>query len=385
MAVTIHQEPQAYTPSGNPVVWTFSSTQSNQNNFSYLVEVYVNNQLQLREQRFPESGGVARYDGTATAERFCNLAVTPSQLDSDAANNVQMYIKVIERYGDPIASEDEATSGTIRVWKARLNDDRFIDWQTNSSDYVWGSGDTRFLTWWPRSEKYYVGEDEQVRLAMITDNGPDTIELALYDANNNAFATATQPISQEFVTIFNCGPAVLQTAFGLSSSDFGNAAYYTIQLTGGGSSEAFAFWIDRRCRSELSKRVHFYNTLGGFDSIGFNANSRERGTLKRYSIERDIGTFDGNNFVWNADKGRQTDYQVERETTLELNSNWLREAVQQWLVDQLYISPAVYLEEETLVRIKPEKQNYQVRTVLADRIFQETMIVKRSKFTSYAI
>ena len=61
MALTIHDTPVNYTPSGNPVVWTFSSDQTAQANFSYLVEVYVGGTLRGRQQIFTGNGNLWAY------------------------------------------------------------------------------------------------------------------------------------------------------------------------------------------------------------------------------------------------------------------------------------------------------------------------------------
>jgi len=39
MAVTIYDEPQLIAPAGNPLVFTFSSDQTAQPNFSFVVEL----------------------------------------------------------------------------------------------------------------------------------------------------------------------------------------------------------------------------------------------------------------------------------------------------------------------------------------------------------
>ena len=64
MAVTIQQVPQLYTPSDSPIMWRFSSNQTGQANFSFLVEVYIDAVLDSRHIIFPEVGIYAHFDAS---------------------------------------------------------------------------------------------------------------------------------------------------------------------------------------------------------------------------------------------------------------------------------------------------------------------------------
>ena len=103
MAVTINNTPQAFTPSDNPVWFTFSSDQTAETNFSFLVEVYINDTLVANELIFPDSGINARFNAQSYASNACNSPQVVDQIFTDALNYAQVKIKVIERYGDPIA------------------------------------------------------------------------------------------------------------------------------------------------------------------------------------------------------------------------------------------------------------------------------------------
>ncbi len=62
MSVIIETTPQDYTPSDNPVVWTFSSNQTFQPNFAFIVEVYINGTLAKEELVFLENGIYGKYN-----------------------------------------------------------------------------------------------------------------------------------------------------------------------------------------------------------------------------------------------------------------------------------------------------------------------------------
>ena len=67
MAVTIHQTPLSYTPSDNPIVWTFSSDQDSQTNFVYAVKIFINDTQVGTDLVFPTNGIYARYDASSFA------------------------------------------------------------------------------------------------------------------------------------------------------------------------------------------------------------------------------------------------------------------------------------------------------------------------------
>lgn len=390
MAVTIHQEPKTYNPSGNPLMWVFSSDQTAQSNFSYLIEVYVNGNLIERNKVFPESGIYARWNGTAVAEKYCSLPVRPNAAQGDASNHEQMYIKVIELYGAPPIEQADATSTTIKMWKAKLNDTRFFEWQTNFDEYVLTSGTAaiKFLTWWPRTQKYYCGLTQQVRLMLITDDGCDKIEIRLHDAIDDTVASVIIPVNPHRVTVFDLSPVFLIANTVLTQSDFDNCVYWTgraYHTISGDESETFRIDKENRCQESTAQRIHFMNTLGGLDSANFNLHSKTSGNLKRHGYEKDFGALVGSSYSFTPDLGRSIDYQVERNGNLQINTDWIGELEQQWMVDQLYISTLIYLELAAFSRVKIMGNSFKYKYTKADTQYRESLKLFVERFTSVSV
>ena len=120
MAITIHDTPQTYTPSDNPVVWTFSSNQTAQNNFAYLVDVYINDTLVAESELiFPEDGIYARFDATNFASNNCDQpSLITGALVGNADNYCQVKIRVWEYYGTTPTKQASQTTSNIYAWKA---------------------------------------------------------------------------------------------------------------------------------------------------------------------------------------------------------------------------------------------------------------------------
>ncbi len=70
MAVTIYNQPQAIAPAGNPLVFTFSSDQTAQDNFSFIVELYIDSSLVLTQQVFRQFNALSRIDVSQAVEAY---------------------------------------------------------------------------------------------------------------------------------------------------------------------------------------------------------------------------------------------------------------------------------------------------------------------------
>jgi hypothetical protein len=102
MAITFHTQPQVFTPGSNPVVWTFSSDETGQENFSYIVEVYVNTVFHSTHQVFPQNGIYAKFNASEIAR---GLLSSPLLLDGTLVTLYEsafdiIEITVYEQYGD---------------------------------------------------------------------------------------------------------------------------------------------------------------------------------------------------------------------------------------------------------------------------------------------
>lgn len=162
MAVTIHDTPEAYTPSDNPVTWTFSSNQTAQPNFYYEITVYINDVAVHEAQVFPESGIYSKYDASEWTSINTNRPVTTTNLTDDAENSCLVKIKVTERYGDPVADGASSTASNVVAWKACMTNEDFDAW--SAAAYV-NDGVTTGIKWltnFPDSSIQKVGLTEHV-------------------------------------------------------------------------------------------------------------------------------------------------------------------------------------------------------------------------------
>lgn len=345
MAVTIHQTPDSYTPSDNPIVWVFSSDQTAQNNFYYLIKVFVNDTQVGEEVYFPESGIYARFDGSSYASNACNIPTISDDLLADANNYCELRITVVERYGDPVADGASSAASNIVAWKAKMNDEDFVNW--SSSGYVYGDPGT-FLTSYPQTPAVRR-DNEDFRLLFI--NGEQNItdfKVELFDNDDNSIVSDTVNFTATSfqLLIVNVSPAaIIASGLAISSANFDQAAYYKVSANSLAGLTEYQIDINEETYYSTYKRVHFLAEWGNIDSYSFDLLSKEMGNIESWSYEKTWGEYDGNSYVFNIEQGRDIDYAKLRKPSMDIVSNWLDEDIYWYLNENLLGSPLFYLQD----------------------------------------
>lgn len=395
MAITITQQPQSFQPACNPYIWVFESDQTAQPNFSFIVELYVGGSLVSTHQVFNESANYAKFD--ASGDLRCLLTsdmVTTGALLTyyDPAVDV-VNIRIYEKYGTPpVLSSVFATGNINRAWNASLRHPDFI----NYNELVYKisranplSGNILFLTDFPRTRKYFVGLYESAFLTFINRSKPNVdFYLKLYDVTGSLITSYTNTISVGDLNVIDCSPQNLIANTSVTLVDFQSCAYFTVRVQGldagvfSGFSENFTFWIDNECHRYDTHRLHWLNKLGGWDSFTFTLVSTDSTKVKTSDYQRERGEWDTTGTMWQYTRyhGEQMAFNKYATDKTVLNSDWINESVQQWLVRDLYESPKVYLEiavgQYEPVKVTNEEYTLQQRRV--DGLIREVLTLERT-------
>lgn len=395
MAVTINQQPQYFQPACNPYVWTFSSNQTTQPNFSFIVELYVGGVLVSTHQVFNESQNYAKFD--ASGDLRCLLTsdmVTTGALLTyyDPAIDV-VNIRVYEKYGTPPTLSVTFATGTVnRAWNASLRHPDFINY--DHLDYMVSrtnanSGNILFLTDFPRARKYFVGLYESAFLTFINRSKPNIdFYLNLYDATNTLILNYTATIAVGDLNVIDCSPQNLIANTTATLTNFQACAYYTVRVQGldvgvnSGFSETFTFYMDTECHRYDTKRLHWLNKLGGWDSFTFTLVSLNTSKVTTSEYERERGDWNttGTDWVYTRYHGQDMAFNKFATDQLVLNSDWIHESVQNWLVRDLYESPKVYLETTpgAFEPVRITNESYQQKQRRVDGLIRETVNIERT-------
>jgi hypothetical protein len=139
--------------------------------------------------------------------------------------------------------------------------------------------------------------------------------------------------------------------------------------------------MDTECKRYDTYRLHWLNKFGSFDSFTFSLVSTEAANVQSYGYQRDPGVWDGTSYTYPLYAGQAINFAKTKTETLTLNSDWINQDIQQWLVKSLYDSPLVYLERENGTEFEPVKvtnSNYTLKQRRRDGLIQETINIDRT-------
>jgi hypothetical protein len=388
MAVTIHTTPESYTPSDNPVVWTFSSDQTAQDNFSFIVQVYINDVQVGEEQVFLESGIYAKYNASHYTSNACNIPTISDDIVYQANNYCTCKITVYENYGTPPTNQASAAASNVTTWKAKLNDVDYASW--DPADYIYGTN-AKFLTQFPITEfspKVGLENDEQIRLMLFNNLNNVNIAFKLYDADDNLIVSGSYAsvVSAYRVIIVNATPSVIvNEAIGIQLTDFQQASYYTVE----DASDVVAFRIDLDTDHQYStaKRIHFISRIGAVESFSFNLISRISGNIQSFGYTRIRGEWNSSAWAYVKSRGSKIGYAKTQDKKMTIESDWLYENIQHWLMDNLYFSPVVWEQDTdgTLIRREIMNPSFEKGVQENDMLLNCTIEISQDSETSMTV
>jgi hypothetical protein len=391
MAITIQQQPQLFSTAGNPIVWTFESDQTAQPNFSFIVELYLFGNLYSTHQVFPQFGILSRFNASEALKSFLSSPlIVNGTLTTDYNTAItNAWIVVYEKYGTPPAIGASATASTMKPFNGALRHPEFINW--NYQDYNVDSNNpltpgVLFLTSWPRTRKYFCGLNERIFLGFISADVSFNVRFRLKDSAGVVIANVLTSLTLNDLTVIDCSPATIIANTTITTANFAAAAYYEVIARGtgpginNGSSETFQIYIDTECHRYPTRRLHWLNKFGVWDSFTFTLVSTESTKVAGSTYERESGIWSGTNYIYPLYQGEMTTFSKRAEDTMILNSDWIYEDVQQWLVRELYESPNVYLEASTggFEPVNVTNQGYDLKQSRKDGLIMETIEIKKT-------
>ena len=387
MAVTIYDEPQDISPAGNPLMFTFSSDQTGQDNFSFIIEVYVNSALHSTHQVFRQFGTLSKFDCSGIlASTLLNLEIT-TDFEFDATNSMSSYaIVVYEKYGNPPITQASASSSTLKAFNGALRHQDWIDWDYTIYDPN-QTQDAVFLTDFPTSQKSFCGIVENFYLGYFEQSGMAGVSfiIDLYDINGVVTSGDSFGLTSTEFNILNVGPTAIASASPvLTITDFSSDCYYyefRVDVAGVSQVGPFRIYVDKDCKRYETRRLHWLNKYGVWDSFTFSLVSIDSSTVQSYGYQREKGVWDGTSYTYPLYQGEKTTFAKTASDQLILNSDFIRQEVQQWLVRGLYESPVVYLEVEDGTEFEPvnvTNSNYQFKTRRRDGLIQEQITIERT-------
>lgn len=363
MAITLQQSPAAYAPANNPIALSALSDNLLEDNFSYLLEVYVDGSRVLfdRVDPNPEFGTMVR-DVSEIVRSELAADFLPLASGFVECPNVLRTIQV--RIGERYDVAGEVTdflnlaNASFYAFDGAL--DPFTFYTFDHTDYLIGSASKKFLTNAPefqyvqatdRAYLYYIDATLQAgRLAVKSYN----IAGSLLDTDFIATGTAARCMK------VGVGPADITEELGDAGAWLTSVAYYTVEVqTAGGTqlTEARRYDLQTVCQY-TPVRLHFMNRLGGFDAYNFTKVSRETFEHTIQTYQRSAGVPGASSYTFSASDALEPVYMAESQPFLSVGSDWLSDEEYAWLLE-LTSSPIVYAEYEGQVfAVRPEEKRF---------------------------
>ncbi len=165
----------------------------------------------------------------------------------------------------------------------------------------------------------------------------------------------------------------------ITQANFDSAYYFEISTDKIGVSETVKYYMDNSCGLYESFRLLFASRLGGWEAYTFNLLSRQTTSTESVQFNKAFGKWENNDFVYNKEDGRLLDYQTMSIDNLLINSDWIKEGVQNWLVENLYESPVVYLQSGTdFIRVNVTNKGGTEKKRVNDMLFNEVIQLEYS-------
>ena len=369
MAVTIITVPQIYTPSDNPITWKFSSNQTNQANFSFLVELYIDAVLDSRHIIFPEVGIFAHFDASERLKPIVKASTLSNVLVRDAANYKTCYIKVTERYGTPPTNQADATSSTITVFKGCLSDEDFVNF--DHRNYLVNYTTFGFMTNFDR-DSLNLGVNTDFYLQVINNGLTPNLTIEYYDENNDLLDLVQTAISNTIKIL------QINLKDTLSLPPVGTA-YMNVYIDGSTNSETIRINILVSDECNVLTPCLWLNEFGAFEQYIFTHNYIKKAEIKSFSYERQFGKWNGNNFEYNVFNSGVSNYLKVIKDSGEIVSDWISETLQMSIV-RMYESPYVVVQISTTsyYQIIVVNSSYEIKQERYEELFNEIVQYEKS-------
>ena len=355
-----------------------NATSSGIINISDILEQYVSSDNLSSENSF---GINPEFKGVDAVKAPIHLIDKLSLSDN---NTRRLTIKWGEEYSTnatdaPTEYLAELTSSDYLFWNgvAYNNEQELVsgeyginitDWNSNS--YLNNSIFTRMLTDAPvgttLSKGQFIGDNEYATLSFLNgdlgvgDSTPDAVHYQFFDVDNNFISAAITNItaanggydagsdtglvaSQKHLQYIGVGTANM---LGAGIAIPANWDYYLVFLKDGASVVSSPYQYNKKgadCKGFETIRLTWLNKFGVWDYYTFTKKNTRATDIKRTEFNRVKGDWNNSTFTkYGYERGRGVLSTMATET-MSLNSDWFTNDEEAAWIEQLFISPEVYI------------------------------------------
>jgi len=387
--ITQHTTPQLFTPVVNPVLFTFDSSNKAQAGFRYVIRVRVGNETTYREWLIPPTptgngGGLCKFDASRYLSSLLHTDFSTGFTANPATPNgiTRFRVSCGESYGGGV-SGDMVTGDRLWAFNGAFRYPEFISYDYENYLLAVPVGLNplpKLLTVFPNTRDVANGEDAFLYGLVNASFTAHWLRVRTYNSSNTLLGDFKVRLASQAATIVT-GTRMPRMAAGWNMNDLASGevtvttgalpildtsvAYYLVQVINSSNAAVSQEYrynvVNRNCLYPYPVRLHFLNTLGGFDSFTFDlANKYNRG-IESKTFKRDAGQWSGNNYVFDTEDVQRANYSTREKTTYRLISNYITDTEYAALGD-LFGSGAVYMDDGTNVTFcRVVDSNYEQR------------------------
>jgi hypothetical protein len=349
--ITIIESPNNWQNLFNEIVVGVSGSNSTQPNYQFLCDVNVSGQanpvtrLTLPKQPLVGTVKINVADVIKNYVTYDFGAFNSTALVKCDNSEVKYWLELGEIYdnvsGVPVIYPNLAqygTSGSPKVGSNAIFD--FLDWSKTAfstgkllsiSNQVSLNDNSYTETIKPNQQRFLTFFDLSNNIQIVDLNVYDSAGVEIF---SNSFSTYTP---QSGIVALNIGDAFLD--FMGASGFMSSAGSYRVQLKDSGDDLVFSktLNVDNSCSKYQTYRLHWLNSMGGFDAFNFNMVSTERVEIdtKEFKKVQQLG--------YSKTDRLKTKYYTKYTENVSLNSDLLSDA-EYAALEQLFLSPVVMLE-----------------------------------------
>lgn len=380
MAVTFHQQPTGTTiqSSDNPIVFVFSGSNYLQPNFSFIVQTVIDGIVVSTDMVFPERGSRAHFD--ISKSTLPQLRATARSTSFYSLQNLNTaYIQVAERYGTTPVTGSFSSSNTIRLMKARCDDDVFeVNWINNNYP-----ASSKWLTDVPNNT-YIVSRSNASWFSILNSDPSIVVGLTFYDVYGDAVIVHSEaPVAGADRVNFCISESSLASILS-GYPPYTWADIYMIEVQMNVADSMFIRFTDSDC--ELKQQVNWLNNLGAYDQMLFTHNRevKRQVTAKEYKKQFGAWTSNGLNFVSDPLTSGDTTYLKEVTPTGSLYTGWIEESYRNWLNGITESVDVLLLTEGNAEKIVATNSNTEELKTRFEEIMNYQLDYRKTNYKSIA-
>jgi hypothetical protein len=349
--ITIIESPNNWQNLFNEIVVGVSGSNSTQPNYQFLCDVNVSGQanpvtrLTLPKQPLVGTVKINLADVIKNYVTYDFGAFNSTALVKCDNSEIKYWLELGEIYdnvsGVPVIYPNLAqygTSGSPKLGSNAIFD--FLDWTKTAFSTGKLLSESNKVSLNDNSYRETIKPNQQRFLTFFDPNSEITIvDLFVYNSAGgtlfiNSFSSYTP---KSGIVALNIGDAFLD--FMGASGFMSSASSYKVDIKSSGDSELFSKTInvDNSCSKYQTYRLHWLNSMGGFDAFNFNMVSTERVEIDTKEFKK-VQQLD-----YSKTDRLKTKYYTKYTENISLNSDLLSDA-EYAALEQLFLSPVVMLE-----------------------------------------